>query len=114
MIRGGLKYREEHEYLKLAHENREYELEAEVRKWTAADFHNQSIDGEPVHIIRAGLANVSGLFTKLTVEQMVEEMTLKKEQVHILCDQATRKYLINSLPCVIHQGLTMLFSSAFL
>jgi hypothetical protein len=62
-----------------------------------------------VHIIRAGLANVSGLYSSLTVNDIVEEMTLskifplfslvffifslflEKEQCFIMCDNHTRE-----------------------
>jgi hypothetical protein len=90
-IRGGIEYRKNNPYLKLAQENKEYPLEQEVRKWTAADYHNTTKDGGPVHIIRAGLANVSGLYSSLSVKDIVEEMTLKKEEAYIMCDRVTRE-----------------------
>lgn len=90
-IRGGLEYRKNNPYLQLAHKQEDYPLEQEVRKWTAADFHNTQLDGGPVHIIRAGLANVSGLYSSLSVKDIVEEMTLKKEECFLLCDAQTRK-----------------------
>ncbi len=90
-VRGGIEYRKNNPYLKLAHENKEYPLEQEVRKWTAADYHNTTLDGGPVHVIRAGLANVSGLYSSLSVKDIVEEMTLKKEEAYIMCDRVTRE-----------------------
>lgn len=95
-------------FIQLAHDQKDYPLEQEVcviwrcscwlswfflqvRKWTAADFHNTMLDGGPVHIIRAGLANVSGLYSKLSVKEIVEEMTLKKEELWIMCDRVTRE-----------------------
>jgi hypothetical protein len=42
-------------------------------------------------VIRAGVTNISGLFANCKVEDIIEEMTLSKENAYTICDAATRK-----------------------
>ena len=90
-IKGGLEYRANNPYLKLAKQQRDHPAEEEVMKWTAAGFHGTVADGGPLFIIRAGLANVNGLYSSLEVKTIVEEMTLKKEEAFLACDRVTRE-----------------------
>ncbi len=44
-----------------------------------------------MQVIRAGLTNISGLFANCRVEDIIEEMTLSKENAYHMCDTQTRK-----------------------
>ena len=44
-------------------------------------------------MIRAGLTNISGLFANCSVDDIIEEMTLSKENAYDICDKETRKHL---------------------
>ncbi len=62
-----------------------------IRSYTCASYHGVKVDGGPVQVIRAGLTNISGLFSNCNVQDIMEEMTLSKENAYTICDAATRK-----------------------
>lgn len=64
---------------------------AHIRTYTCASYHGLKKDGGPVQVIRAGLTNISGLFSNCNVGDIIEEMTLSKENAYHICDEATRK-----------------------
>lgn len=62
-----------------------------MQKFSAVGFHGQSLDGDFLFVIRAGLSNGKALMSALTHDQLVHIMIFNRARMMEICDEETLK-----------------------
>ena len=72
-------------------------------RYSIAEVYSQRTTmDEPVQLIRAGKSNVKKLMDLFTEDEVVESMNFQKEQLFLMCDEATRRTrrLVKMVTCL--------------
>ena len=76
--------------LEAAREGRPLPPHAAIEALVATAYHGATKRGEPVYVIRAGIANAAVLMATVAEQDVVDWMMYKKEQGFLRCDALTR------------------------
>ena len=95
--------------LALAKELKPHPMNAKIREYLVSAYHEHSLLGEPLFIVRAGLSLPRSLMDAVPYEAVLEWLMFEKEVVFLRCDKATRetRKIVKMLAVVDLQNTTL-------
>lgn len=63
----------------------------QMKKYSCSTIHGTQLNGGPILIIRAGLAEPSKMMSNLTVDEVTEFLLFQDEVAYLQCDRVTRE-----------------------